>query len=68
MTDPTLTQYELRFQSLAASGHGYAFPCDFKGHVDLDQLSDLARTNYLFARAVVGRELGAPAVRSTGIQ
>jgi len=66
MIDSTLTQYELRFQSLFGIGRGYVFPCDPKGRVDLNQLSDRARNNYLFARAVVGRELAAPAVRLTG--
>jgi hypothetical protein len=61
-------QYELRFQSLFDQGRGYAFPCDADGHVDLDQLSEQARNNYLFARAVVGRELAAPAVRPVGLQ
>ena len=49
MTDPTMTQYELRYQSLV-DGRGYAFPCDPEGRVDLDQLSDRARNDYLFAR------------------
>ena len=62
MTDSTVTQHELRFQSLSGSGRGYAFPCDPLGRVDLDQLSDRARLDYLYARAVVGRELAAPAV------
>ena len=57
MPDSTVTQYELRFQSLFDAGRGFAFPCDPHGRVDLDQLSDRARTNYLYARAVVGREL-----------
>ena len=60
------TQYELCFRSLFASGRGYAFPCDCQGHVDLDQLSDRARNNYLFARAVVGRDLAAPEVHGGG--
>jgi hypothetical protein len=63
MVDSTLTQFELRFQSLFNSGRGYSFPCDLKGFVDLDQLSDGARNNYLYARAMVGRELAVPAVR-----
>lgn len=62
MIDSTPMQFELRFQSLFGSGRGYAFPCDSKGRVDLNQLSDRARINYLFARAVVGRELAVPAV------
>jgi hypothetical protein len=60
-------QYELCFKSLFDSGRGYAFPCDSRGRVDLNELSDRARVNYLFARAVVGRELAAPAVQPTGI-
>jgi hypothetical protein len=60
MIDSTLAQFELRFQSLFDSGRCYAFPCDSEGHVDLDKLSDHARNNYLYARAVVGRELAFP--------
>jgi hypothetical protein len=62
MMDSTQMQFELRFQNLFDSGRGYAFPCDPKGLVNLDQLSDRARTNYLYARAMVGRELSVPAV------
>lgn len=65
MIDSTLMQFELRFQSLFDSGRGYAFPCDPKGRVD--QLSDRVRNNYLYARAMVGRELAVPAVRPTGL-
>jgi hypothetical protein len=54
--------YELRFQSLFSEGRALAFPCDEGGHVELDALSDRARLNYLYARAVVGREFHAPAV------
>jgi hypothetical protein len=67
MMDFTLARFELRFQSLFDSGRGYAFPCDPTGQVDLDQLSDRARDNYLYARAVVGRELAMPAVRPIGL-
>ena len=66
MNDSQL-QYELRFQSLFDSGRGYAFPCDHTGQVNLDQLSDRARNNYLFARALVGRDLAVPAVRPRGM-
>ncbi len=61
--DTDCIRFELRFQSLFDSGRGYAFPCDPQGEVDLDQLSDRARTNYLYARAMVGKELAVPAVR-----
>ena len=61
-------QYELRFQSLSDGGRGYAFPCDSRGGVDLNELSDRARIKYLFARAVVGRELAAPEVQPIGMR
>ena len=53
---------ELRFQSLFDAGRSYAFPCDATGRVDMDALSDKARENYLYARALIGRELAYPAV------
>jgi len=56
-------RYELRFQSLFDEGRAYAFPCDASGHVDMDALSDRARLNYFYARAVVGREFSVPAVQ-----
>lgn len=65
--DTTIGQFELRFQSLFDAGQGFAFPCDPKGLVDMNQLSDRSRTNYLFARAMVGRELAAPAVTPSGL-
>jgi hypothetical protein len=67
MIDSTHTQFELRFQSLFDSGRGYAFPCDPMGQVDLDSLSDRARNNYLYARAMVGRELACPAMRASDL-
>ena len=68
MIDSTTTsQFELRFQSLFDSGRGFAFPCDPKGQVDLNALSDRARNNYLYARAMVGRELAVPAVKCSAL-
>ncbi len=55
--------YELRFKSLFHEGRALTFPCDAGGHVILDSLSERARDNYLYARAVVGREYSAPAVQ-----
>jgi hypothetical protein len=63
MNESSTGQYELRFQNLFDSGRGYAFPCDPSGRVDMDQLSERSRLNYLYARAMVGRELAVPAVR-----
>jgi hypothetical protein len=64
MRNPVLEPkgFELRFPSLFDPGRGYAFPCDREGHVDLDRLSPRAMGNYLFARAMVGREYASPAV------
>lgn len=56
-------QYEIRFPSLYREGHALAFPCDREGHVDLDALSERAKGNYLFARAMVGREFATPCVQ-----
>ena len=67
MNESGLTHYELRFQSLFHSGRGFAFPCDVQGRVEMDSLSDRERANYLFARAMVGRELAVPAVRPSGL-
>lgn len=59
--------YELRFQSLFEEGRGYAFPCDVHGHVDIDALSERARQNYLYARAVIGFEVAMPAVTPSSL-
>jgi hypothetical protein len=58
----SLNQFQLRFQSLFDPGRGYAFPCDQDGQVDMNRLSEKARTNYLYARAMIGREVATPAV------
>ena len=59
---PPASQYELRFESLLQPGRTMTFPCDQRGRVELDALSERTRSNYLYARAVVGREFAAPAV------
>ena len=56
------TEFEVRFQSLFQAGRALVFPCDRDGHVDLDNCSERARANYLFARAMVGREYAAPQI------
>ena len=55
--------HTLCFRSLFHSGRGYVFPCDPAGVVPLDALSERARNNYFYARAMVGRELAKPEVR-----
>ena len=54
--------YEVRFDSLFRPGRALVFPCDAQGHVDIDLLSEPARANYLFARAMIGREFSYPCV------
>jgi hypothetical protein len=63
----TAACFELRFQSLFNEGRALGFPCDDAGHVDLDSLSERKRNNYLFARAMVGREFAIPQVREAGL-
>jgi hypothetical protein len=55
-------RYALRFQSLFNQGRAMVFPCDSLGQVDLDALSERARENYFYARAVIGFEFAEPAV------
>ena len=57
--------FEIRYQSLFSEGRALSFPCDAQGHVQMDTLTDRARANYLYARAVVGREFAFPAIRAT---
>ncbi|OWQ91611.1 hypothetical protein CDN99_09290 [Roseateles aquatilis] len=56
-------RFLLRFESLFHAGRGLSFPCDEHGQVAIDQLSEQARENYLFARAVVGHEYATPVVQ-----
>lgn len=58
-----LGDYELRFRSLFDHGRAYSFPCDSAGCVNIDALSERARSNYFFARTAIGREFATPAVQ-----
>jgi len=55
--------HELRFDALFQEGRALSFPCDESGHVCLDDMSERARTNYFFARTVIGRDFQTPTVR-----
>ena len=55
--------WELRFEPLFAGHRGYAFPCDAQGQVDMNSLSERALHNYLYARAMMGRETAWPRVQ-----
>lgn len=59
---PVDAPFVVRFDFLSAPGRALAFPCDAGGRVDLDALSERARNDYLFARALVGRVLDRPRV------
>jgi hypothetical protein len=61
-TPLSAVSFEIRFMSLYSQGRGVAFPCDALGHVDMDALSERARNNYLYARAMVGRDNALPCV------
>lgn len=64
MDQPMNIAYELRFRSLFNEGRGLAFPCDPQGRVELDGLSQRARSNYFYARHTIGREYAIPAVQA----
>jgi len=57
--------FEIRFAYLFEAGRCLSFPCDARGQVDIDALSERARMNYLFARALVGRDYSTPTVHPT---
>ncbi|MDR6858485.1 hypothetical protein J2W96_004815 [Variovorax guangxiensis] len=69
MTSPSThsthtNRFELWFRSLFNEGRGFAFACDSAGRVSMDELSERGRLNYLFARAMIGREFATPSVRT----
>ena len=64
MTVQSHCTHLLRFKPLHHAGSGVAFPCNGAGQVPLDELSDRVRTEYLYARAVMGREYGRPLVET----
>ena len=59
--------WELRFAPLFAGHRGFIFPCDAEGHVDMNSLSERALNNYLYARAMMGREVTWPDVQPSSI-
>lgn len=61
-------RFELRFRALAHESQGFVFPCDERGHVDLDSMSSSLRMNYLFARALIGRDFSTPVVANCTVQ
>lgn len=55
-------RFELRFEPFSAWKCTLAFPCDEKGAIDLDVLTDEMRLSYLAARALMGHTYAAPVV------
>ena len=62
----SIAAFELYFPSLNMSSPALSFPCDASGKVWVDTLSQRARDNYLFARALMGRDYGMPTVFAAG--
>ncbi len=54
--------FQLHYASLVSQGRALTFPCDEKGCVDLAALPERAKTNYLFARGMVGRDYSPPCI------
>lgn len=59
---PAASAYYLFFGGLFPTVRSLLFPCDSRGHVEMDEMSERARDNYLFARAVVGCDYRMPVV------
>ena len=56
--------FELRFDPLIDDQVPLTFPCDAEGKVDLDELGDRARCDYLFAHTLIGRHFTLPVIRA----
>lgn len=59
-------RYALCFQSRCQPARTLIFPCDAHGQVELDQLSEPALRDYLYARVVMGHQLAMPRVMPGG--
>lgn len=55
-------RFELRYRRLSDPGRGFTFPCDERGRVELDGLSERARIDYLYARHTVGFRVAPPVI------
>lgn len=65
---PCAAGFELRFRARTEASRSVAFPCDVAGRVPLDALSERARHDYFYARALAGREYHWPVVRACALQ
>ena len=58
--------FELRFDPLVDEQAPLTFPCDARGQVDLDELCDRSRRDYMFAHTLIGRNFTLPVIRACG--
>jgi hypothetical protein len=58
--------FELRFDPLVEEQAPLSFPCDAQGCVDLDELCDRSRCDYMFAHTLIGRNFTLPVIRACG--
>ena len=56
--------FELHFEPLVDKQSPLNFPCDAAGRVDLDELGDRLRCDYLFAHTLIGRQFEMPVIRA----
>jgi hypothetical protein len=56
--------FELRFDPLVDEQCPLSFPCDARGEVDLDELCDRSRREYMFAHTLIGRHFTLPVIRA----
>ncbi len=56
--------FELRFDPLVDAQAPLTFPCDARGCVDLDDLCDRSRSDYMFAHTLIGRMFTLPVVQA----
>ena len=61
-------QHQLRFDSLFNPGRGFTFPCDERGNVNLDFLTEGARRSYFYAHTLIGRDFARPVVQPFMVQ
>lgn len=64
MTAETVARagHRLRFSSPSGKAPALSFPCDAQGRVDIAALDRRSLVDYLYARALVGRQFLAPSV------
>jgi hypothetical protein len=56
--------FELHFEPLVDEQLPLSFPCDSDGRVDLDELCDRSRRDYMFAHTLIGRHFTMPVIRT----